>query len=325
MNNDLISIVVPVYKVEQYIEENITSLVNQTYKNLEIILVDDGSPDDCGKIFDQFASKDNRIKVIHKENGGLSDARNYGIDRATGKYIVFVDSDDYIDNRYIEILYNAIKTNNTKISQCGVLKINDKNEVMEKLGYVDKQIKTGKEMLKDLYNGHAIENVVVWNKMYAIEMFKDLRYPVGKIHEDEFTTYKILYNIDSIAIVNEHLYYYRQNENSITGKTFNIKRLDKLEAYEQRLAFFQEKEEKELYGLTLFEYLSEIRQSYINTRKYIDNSQDILSDLIKKYRENYKYILKDKNVSFMKKVKMLIFYISPQVFNYIKKMRDARK
>ena len=115
---DLITIVVPVYKVEKYIDRCVTSILNQTYKNLQIILVDDGSPDNCGKICDEYAKKDNRIEVIHKENGGLSDARNAGINIAKGKYIAFVDSDDYVSNDYIEYMYKILKKENAKISIC---------------------------------------------------------------------------------------------------------------------------------------------------------------------------------------------------------------
>ena len=129
---DLISIVIPVYKVEKYLEKCVESVINQTYKNLEILLVNDGSPDNCPKICDEYAQKDNRIKVIHKENGGLSDARNAGIDVAAGKYIAFVDSDDYVSNDYIEYMYNLIKEYNTQMATCETEVINaEKNKVIK--------------------------------------------------------------------------------------------------------------------------------------------------------------------------------------------------
>ena len=319
MNNDLISIVVPIYNVERYLNECVESLLNQTYQNIEIILVDDGSSDNCGKMCDDYANKDERIKVIHKENGGLSDARNYGIDVATGKYIVFVDSDDYVDAKYIEELYNAIQINNTKVSQCNLLKVNDNGEVLKEVGYLDNQIKNAKDMIKDLYDGHAMDNIVVWNKMYAIELFDNLRYPVGKIHEDEYTTYKILYDTNEIAVINECLYNYRQNENSITGQMFNIKRLDKLEAWEERIIFFEEKEEKELYEIALLQYFFWLRKYYINTKKYIKESENIQIDLIKKYRKTYKKVWELKKVSYIKKIKWLFLYFFPNLYYIIKK------
>ena len=319
MNQSLVSIVVPIYNVEKYLPQCIDSIINQTYQNIEIILVDDGSPDNCGKICDDYANKDERIKVIHKENGGLSDARNYGIDVAIGKYIVFVDSDDYIDNKYIEILYNAIKTNNTRVSQCNILKVNDKGEALTKVGYLDNQIKNGKCMIKDLYKGHTTENIVTCNKMYEIELFENLRYPFGKIHEDEYTTYKILYNTDKIAVINEYLYNYRQNQNSITGRKFNIKRLDKLEAYDERMKFFEQKGEKELYELTAKTYLGEIRECYVKTRKHIAHSKELQKELIRKYRENYKKAIKFENISHIAKIKGFVFHISPKLYYYLKR------
>ena len=133
MDNELISIVIPIYNVEKYIEKCLDSVIKQTYKNIEIILVDDGSPDNCGKICDSYANNDKRIQVIHKENGGLSDARNVGIERANGKYITFVDSDDYIELDYIEYLYTLIKKYNTKISFCKVNVVFNENNTDNKL------------------------------------------------------------------------------------------------------------------------------------------------------------------------------------------------
>ena len=248
---ELVSIVIPIYNVEQYLEECIKSVIMQTYTTLQIILVDDGSTDNSGEIADNFVKEDKRIQVIHKKNGGLSDARNYGIELATGKYITFIDSDDYVENTYIEKLYNAIKKNNTKVSQCNISKVNNQNEVIEEIGYNVNEVKNTKKMLKEIYSQHWIENTVVWNKMYLTELFKDIRYPIGKIHEDEFITYKILYNVKEIALVNEHLYNYRENVNSITRRKFTLSKLDILEAFEERLEFFKKNNEQQLHELTL--------------------------------------------------------------------------
>ncbi|MBR1540013.1 MAG: glycosyltransferase [Clostridia bacterium] len=129
MEEELISIIVPVYKVEKYLDKCINSIVSQTYKNLEVILVDDGSPDSCGKMCDEWTQKDTRIKVIHKENGGLSDARNFGLDCAKGKYIQFVDSDDYIEKDMIEFLYKNLKENNADISICSNYMVDEENVI----------------------------------------------------------------------------------------------------------------------------------------------------------------------------------------------------
>ena len=149
MENQLISIIVPIYNVEKYLKQCIESIISQTYRNIEIILVDDGSPDNCGKICDEYSQKDKRIIVLHKENGGLSDARNKGIDIAKGDYLTFVDSDDFVNIDYIEKLYNSIKFNNTKLAQCGISKVDENNEIIEKLNYEKNQIKTSHEILNE--------------------------------------------------------------------------------------------------------------------------------------------------------------------------------
>ena len=319
MENDLISVIVPIYNVEKYLSECIDSIINQTYKNIEIILVDDGSLDSCGAICDEYAKKDNRIKVIHKENGGLSDARNHGIDLAMGKYIAFVDSDDYINEQYLEKLYNAIIDNNTQVSQCNFISVDDnKNEILRR-GYTGNiKTKSGYDMIKEMCTKKYWENIIIWNKLYSANLFDDIRYPVGKIHEDEFVAPKILYNVDNIAIVKEYLYNYRKNQNSIMGKIFKIERLDVLEAYEERLKFFEQKGEKELYELTMKTYLGKIRELYIKTQKYIEDSEGIRKKLLSKYRENYRCALSFKYIDSISKIKMTVFYISPKLHYVIK-------
>ncbi len=313
MNNDLISVIVPIYNVEKYLTECIESIINQTYKNIEILLINDGSTDNSGRICDEYSKKDERIKVIYKENGGLSEARNYGIDIANGEYIAFVDSDDYISDMFIENLYKAIIENNTEVSQCNFTKVTDTNEEIEKRGYNDKiKIKSGYEMIKDLYTNHW-ENIVAWNKLYSKKLFENLRYPVGKIHEDEFTIYKILYVTKSVAIVEENLYKYRQNVNSIMGTQFKLQRLDILKAFEERIKFFEQKDENELYEMSLVAYLGKLRECYVKTRKYIKRSKDIQKEIVKKYKKECRKI---KNI---KKIKLSIFYIFPSIYYYLKK------
>lgn len=318
MKNELISIIVPIYNVEKYLKQCINSIINQTYKNIEIILVDDGSPDKCGEICDEYSKKDDRIIVIHKKNGGLSDARNKGIDIANGEYLTFVDSDDFVENNYIEKLYNSIKLNNAKIAQCGISKVNESSEIIEKLCYEESFVKTSYEILNNWYGKHLIENVVVWNKMYAKELFKDIRFPVGKIHEDEFTTYKLIYFSKKVTIICNPLYNYRQNNDSIMGKKFSIKRLDLLEALEQRIQFFKEKNEKDLYENVVRVYIKQLRMYYIKTRKYISNSNKIQKEIIEKYKEINFEIKKIKKISFKEKFKSLMFIISPKIYYLLK-------
>lgn len=315
---DLVSIIIPVYKVEKYLEQCINSIIAQTYKKIEIILVDDGSPDHSGKICDEYARKDERIKVIHKKNGGLSDARNKGINQATGKYIAFIDSDDYVEPNYLEKLYDAITKFDTKIAQCNIQKISENNNKLEAIGDETEKIKDGKTMIEELYD-NKWENTVVWNKLYLRQLFEDIRYPIGKIHEDEFTTYKILYEIEKIVIIPEYLYCYRQREESIMGKKYNLNKLDMLEALEKRLDFFEEKDEKQLYYLTLQCYLQKIKENYFSVKQWIEESELIQKILKKKYKENYRKIFKMKEVSFNKKIKWSLFYFVPNLWYAMKR------
>lgn len=236
----IISIIIPIYNVEKYIHRCVDSVISQTYQNLEIILVDDGSPDNCGKICDEYAMKDNRIKVIHKENGGLSDARNYGIDSATGEWLFFLDSDDWIHPQTIEKLYDAAMKNNVSVSLCTYFKSDS-----DWCG-VDTTVEAEVWFPKDLYINKYIISTVAWAKLYRRECFKDIRYPVGKIHEDAFVTYRILFAQEKLAFIQQPYYSYFDNSESITGRLWNKDRAVILEALQEQLTFFNSLGDREL-------------------------------------------------------------------------------
>lgn len=318
----LISVIIPVYNVEKYIEQCIKSIINQTYKKIEVILIDDGSIDKSGAICDEYAKIDKRIIVIHKENGGLSDARNKGIDIAKGEYITFVDSDDYVKENFIEDLYTAIINNNAKLSICNIIMVDEDGNTIENLGFSSDKLVNGKEILKGICEyRNLIEGIVAWNKMYSKDFFKENRYPKGKIHEDEFLTYKILYFANKVAITNRFLYYYRKNDNSITSKKFNVKRLDFIEALEERLVFYNSYKEKYLYNKTFERIINVIRIYYIKVKKYIADSKEIQKKLLKKYRKMFVEFIGIKDISFITKIKALAFYIMPNVFFELKKRK----
>ena len=313
---NLVSIIIPIYKVEKYLKKCIESVRNQTYTNIEIILVDDGSPDNCGKICDEYEKEDNRIKVIHKENGGLSDARNKGIDISKGEYITFIDSDDYVSVEYVKKLYEAIKKNNSLVSQCNIQIVDEEENEIQKIGKKETMLRNGNDMIKSVSYGEW-NNTVVWNKMYNKKIFENIRFPKGKIHEDEFTTYKILYNKKSITTIPEYLYYYRQSTQSITGKKFNINRLDILEALRERVKFFEEKHEKELYDLAIQELLGEIRKCHINVKRYLKEEKELEEKLLKEYRENYTKVKKCDNIRLSKRVKIITYNYIPNIYYLI--------
>lgn len=235
---ELITIIVPVYNVEGYICKCIDSILCQTYKNLEIILVDDGSPDRCGEICDEYAKRDMRIRVIHKENGGLSDARNTGIESATGDYIAFVDSDDYIAPDMYEKLYNAVKVNSADMSICSFHCVNENGDPIEcqnMYNPISNSVLSGIEV----FEGKLAENqywywVVAWNKLYKSSLFDNIRFPVGKQHEDEFVAHHIYSIARKVACCGNKMYYYVKRADSIMSKKYTYKRLDACEAFLDR-------------------------------------------------------------------------------------------
>lgn len=226
-----ISVIVPVYNVDRWLDRCIHSIVNQTYKEQEIILVDDGSTDKSGSLCDRWSKIDSRIRVIHKENGGLSDARNYGIEIATGEYITFIDSDDFIDESYLHYLYDLIIQNNSDLSVCQLFTVNDLGDSIEKKNKSNTAknviiIKGKEECMRQFLIDSKI-GTVAWRKLYKSGLFKsDIRYPKGKYHEDIWTTYKYIEKCNCIAVGNQQLYAYRIRTGSIMNSVFSPNHLD---------------------------------------------------------------------------------------------------
>lgn len=216
MDNPLISVIVPIYKVEPYLRRCLDSIVNQTYTNLEIILVDDGSPDGCPAISDEYAAKDSRIIVIHKENGGLSDARNAGLDICKGEYISFVDSDDWVEPDYIELLFNAIKAEQNSISVCNHIQFDKKGTVYSS-EFLEKEVLSSNDALSILIKKAPIQFILSWGKLFPKKIFDKIQFPVGKVHEDQYTSYKTFFFAKKIFCINKHLYHYRKRCDSIMG------------------------------------------------------------------------------------------------------------
>ncbi len=235
---DLISIIVPVYKVEPYLDSCVESLVNQTYENLEIILVDDGSPDNCGAMCEAWAARDPRVRVLHKENGGLSDARNCGLAAAKGDYIGFVDSDDYVDATMYQCLYEDMQRQGSDISACGVLQVWDDGTTKSFIG-VGCQVLNNHEAMEALLQETFLKQPV-WYKLYKKEVVEGILFAKGKCHEDVFWTYQPIARAKKVSVFDTPLYFYRQRSGSIMGEPFSKKRLDAIEGYEQRIAFLEQ-------------------------------------------------------------------------------------
>lgn len=224
----LISVIVPIYKIPNYIDRCLKSICEQSYKNLEIILVDDGSPDECPQKCDEWSKNDARIQVIHKSNGGLSDARNAGIKKATGEYISFIDGDDWIEEDFFTVLMHLIKKNDADIAEVGY------RYYIEGKAYKKTNLQYECENI-DRY--HAMQSLienkipqVVWNKLYKRDIVTDIPFVLGKYHEDEFWTYQVIDRVN-IYTRGEYVgYNYFQRNDSIMGEAYSVKRLDAIEA-----------------------------------------------------------------------------------------------
>lgn len=313
----LISIIVPIYKVEDYLERCVKSLLMQTYENIEILLVDDGSPDRCPQMCDAFQKEDNRIRVIHKKNGGLSDARNYGYKASTGDYICFVDSDDFVSKYYIESLFEVIKRWNCDVSICGFKTVTGLDKEFDDEPSVTDNVMccTGIQMMSHMYDNLFLDTVVAWNKMYKRCVLEGEEYPVGLIHEDEATTCKYLYKAARVGYIENELYYYYVRPNSIMTSEINSKKLDaKTKALCGRIEFLKEKGLAQYESLDTLRLLKHISKSCFITRdKDKEFSRQSMELLKKTYRSANKSAWNRKNSILMK-----ITYVIPWFYGMLK-------
>lgn len=325
MNEPLISVIVPVYKVEEYLDKCIKSILNQSYKNIEIILVDDGSPDNCPAMCDQWAEKDNRIKVIHKQNGGLSDARNAGISAASGEYITLVDSDDYVAVNFIELLYNAIMQNNAQMSVGSFVYVYD-DKVQKRDFTGNTEVYSPVDYWKTYYNDviddanfdKAVSLIISCCKLYKKSLFDNINFPVGRYHEDEFTTYKLCFCCEKIAYVDEPLYFYVQRSGSIMNTASKKKTMDVSDAFEERLKFLSKREDcEELYSIAVIDLIRVYKNSYISAR-FNFKDKEFAKTVFKKYKDHYKRAKREaitKKISLKLRLTYELLCFCPFVFN----------
>lgn len=302
----LVSIVVPIYNVEKYLPKCLESLYNQTYEKLEIILVNDGSPDNCKNICNKYLKKDRRAKIIDKENGGLSDARNSGISVANGEYICFVDSDDYVDKKYVQILLEKAIETNSDICACNFKYFDESNNIWDNNN--KEECKYSRcDAITDILTANQNTGIMVWNKIYKTSLFldNDIWFDVGRINEDNFIMYKLYDNANQVYVVNDRLYYYLQRKNSIMGKTFNEKRFDILVALEETKQYFKDKENNFLEQLYCYESLiyitlvnAIIRDNYRGKQRY---------ELFDKIYNNKNKYLKNRYVNLKNKFILVVF------------------
>ena len=276
MMNDLISIIIPIYNTEKYLKRCLDSIINQSYKNLEIILIDDGSTDSSSNICKKYLKKDKRIKYFKKENGGLSSTRNYGLKKSSGKYIGFIDSDDVISIDMFLTLYNNLVKTSSDMSICEVVRFKENVEFNNSNNY---NIYNSKEVLKIILEDKKICNFAV-NKLYKKELMKDIEYPIGKYQEDVGTTYKFIKNAKKIVYSDSKLYGYYSRNNSITKSLSTKFVYDYFEMIEKR--------SNELRNMDIDDYL-DLNKSNVILGIFIDLSQNkkLLKDIkFSKYINN---------------------------------------
>lgn len=316
-NKELISVVTPVFNVKEFLPECLDSILIQTYSNFELIVVDDGSTDGSSAICDEYSSKDPRITVIHKENGGLSEARNLGISKAKGSYICLVDSDDIVAPVYLQVLYDTLKSSEADIVACNYVTFINKSSIPKDIssGMCKKLIITEKEMGDENFAAeYTVKLVTAFNKIYKRSVFDKIRYPVGKIHEDAYVYHRILHEVKQIIYISDVLYYYRIRKHSITNSKFNLKELeDSMGAVIDRIDYYNELGMQQLVNVALEGYLYFFwRNIGIMKKEGITDYKELIKPYIKVLRKKIRLLKVSKEYSFIKIIKM--YYIA-----YLKK------
>lgn len=319
--NPLISIIVPVYNVKKYLPKCLDSIVNQTYKNLEIILVDDGSIDNSGDICDEYAKQDIRVKVIHKENGGLSDARNKGLDIAKGEYIGFVDSDDYIDEDMYEYLYNFAVENNLEVAMCASCNVYQ-NKIIYPKNFesiiLDKKEKIIENIFINPFGGAAVS---VCSKLFKYDVIKNIRFDVGKTSEDVYFLLKWIANTNKFGRCDKVKYYYVQRGESITHQKFyNDKILDVVDGYKKNYKIISQKypEATKAAEVRLW-WAYRVAIGRIYECEDAESYNKIIKYLQKTVRRNLSRILKNNKLSLKAKISYLLLSINTKIYLWIYK------
>ena len=316
-----VSIIVPVYNVEKYIDKCINSILNQTFKDFELILVDDGSTDSSGDICDKYREIDDRVIVIHKENGGLSSARNIGLKYSKGQYIGFIDGDDYVEKDMYKKLYSVCKDNNCEISICKFgHEVDGKYIGTQEDEYI--KIMNNYEGMEELFRG-VLYRFSSCNKLYKATIFKDITFPEGRIHEDLSTTYKLFSNANKVAYINYAGYIYVKRSNSILTSKYNKKRLDAFIGWNEILDFINRRYPKlKNIVYSCYTYACIDHMYYILNQVQDKNEKRELLNVIKKnLNMYYSDILKNKIITIKYKLLISMLNYNPGIVIRINSLR----
>ena len=324
MEKPLISVIVPACNVEKFIGKCIDSILRQSFKDFEVLLIDDGAKDSTPEICDACAKKDSRIKVYHKENGGLSDARNYGIDRMQGKYVTFIDSDDYVDSGYFEYLYGLItQEEDIQIAICGKKSVReDENASPDPETF--HEIITGERAVQKMLCGHGSGHSA-WGKLYSANLWKTVRYPKGKIYEDYATTYRVMALVDKAAWGNAAMYFYVQHIESIMHQKCSRRSLSLVDIADEETEFIVKKWPALKQEALARKVTSELKclQNILNAKneEFDDYKQKIVEDV----RRHKGELLASKKVALKTKIKIIALLLGERTFGFIYNLNDGDK
>lgn len=315
----LVSVIVPVYNVEKYIHKCVDSILSQSFTDFELYLVDDGSLDNCGKICDEYAKKDSRIIVIHKANGGLSDARNVAIDVAKGDYLTFIDSDDYVSETHLESLYTALKDTDSDMAVANITSFSD--EKIDEEFYKpaeSRKVLSGKEVFSTIYQPCACA------KLYKRKVFDDIRYPVGKLYEDTFIYHDILARVKMLVLTGINSYYYLVRSDSIMHQEYKLAFTDIIDSIELRIKKLEELGLKNLADENREFIYSRVAVAFANLDSTVLENKKRLNEIMDIYRGEYPKLMKSTNNS-KQKIRYWLLYRFPNLHSALfgKKMSLA--
>lgn len=326
--NPKISIIIPVYNAEKYLRKCIESILSQSFNDFELILVNDGSSDNSLDICKEYSKNDGRVRIICKENGGAASARNEGLNIAKGDYIAFIDADDFINKDMYKILYNMAIKNDADLVICEYLNIEEdeekKYDEINNMNYYEKQY-DNTECLNLIYSDRNISMIVPWNKLYKKNIFENIRYPEGRICEDEFIAHRILHKCEKILYTNRCLYYYVQSSNSVMRKPFNRKRLDSVYAFQDRMYFYKKLGEKNLIYKSQITYYNNLFILYFKMEKEGWKCKEEYKMVRKDFLKFLILYAKNPFCEYKDKISILLFMISPFIYKLYEKIRTIIK
>ena len=311
-SNLKVSVILPIYNCEQFLDKCIESVATQTYKNLEIICVNDGSTDESLSICEKWKQKDGRIIIVNKDNGGLSSARNEGLKRVSGELVCFVDADDYLESSMIEKLYNNMNKTNSDISMCSFFMEDEKGDMYCECPEMEEMTYSNIEFLSLLSSIRQDRYVVAWNKLYKFRLFDEIKFPVGKIHEDQFVAHKLFFKANKISTISEKLYHYVVHENSLSHMKNPIRHFDDIDALFDRIEFYQQK--------NLSELIADVEQTMARLFKFYKNKSYAYGQLTKNEVKTIKFYAKKcyklfKEVAKTKKFEKKDFKFHKQIYS----------